>query len=67
MKVRLLNKQTNKLMCIRHCHIILLPLLGLLFSTAVMAQGPGEPVLWQHFGLGDKNSVVAAPALPAGY
>lgn len=54
-------------MCIRHCHIILLPLLGLLFSTAVMAQGPGEPVLWQHFGLGDKNSVVAAPALPAGY
>lgn len=54
-------------MCTTRCHIVVSILLCLLYSYAAMAQGAGAPVLWQHFGIGDKNNVVAAPALPAGH
>jgi len=47
---------------------MLLFVLVAVFSCFLLnAKGQGAPVLWQHFGIGDKHNVIAAPALPAGY
>ncbi len=54
-------------MRIRRYKKILLPLLVALSGLQAAAQqGLGPPVLWQHFGIGDKTDLLPGPALPAG-